>query len=127
MGPEIIAAIVTSSTALVAAILSVIISLKTLKLQRKISNSPLQIDYLTRKLIFLENLKKEFIDMDHKVYGNNPASLEKLKEMEAESTNDMLTFLSQTVDKLKGFLFNDKFYNVDNKIQKIKRYNSLLN
>jgi hypothetical protein len=126
MKPEIIASIIVSSAALIAAVLSTIISIRTLRIQKRISNSPLQIEYLNRKLILFEKIKEDLIVIDHKIYGNSPLTKEQLKEIAAISSNDMLTFLSQATEKFKGYIFDSNLITIDNDIQRIKRFHTFL-
>ncbi len=127
MNTEILASIITSAVALCASALSGLISYKALQVQRKLSNSPLQIEYLNRKVLILEDVKKDLIEIDHKTYAKGHITKEQLQELTVESSAEMLDVLGKCASKLKGYFLTNDLTIIEQKVLKIRRYITFTN
>lgn len=121
MSNEIIGTLITSGVALIASLISTIVSLRTFKIQRKLSNSPLQIEYLNRKFVLLDQLKNEITSLEHET-SEEKVTLDNMVDIYVQYADTTLKILLKSIEKLKGYNDTTQLQEIEKICRKINNY-----
>jgi hypothetical protein len=122
MTSQVLVAIITSSVAIIAAIVSLFIGLRSLRMQKKISNSGKQLEYLQSKLKLLDEAKSEISLVDFHKSDIGLTNRDNLVKVLAEYTEGVLVNLPKIIQKLKGHFDNSKLNEFEIRINKVNKF-----
>lgn len=118
--PIVLAAIISSSFAFIASLITAIISIRNLKLQRRLSNDSLQIEYLNHKLKTLQEEKNRITSRKFSPLGTK-ISKDNFDSVFAEIIDESFRLINLISEKIHPYISSDLKI-IQNKMRRISGF-----